>query len=82
MLKLALRTYMKKTQYGRLFMFSLYDQHPRTLDKLADYSAIKQDEQDIITNDTAYNSKEKSIGFRMIFLARRRAISLTITKSK
>ena len=30
-------------------MFSFYAQHPKTLDKLADYSAIKKVEQDIIT---------------------------------
>ena len=55
-------------------MFSFHDQHPITLDKLTDYSAIKQDEQDIKKlNDTAYNSKEKSIGFRMIFSVKKRS---------
>ena len=64
-------------------MFSFHDQHPITLDKLTDYSAIKQYEQDIKKlNDTAYNSKEKSIGFRMIFLVRRGAVSHIIAKSK
>lgn len=40
---------MNEDTYDSLFMFSSYDQHPRTLDELTDYSAIEQDDEDMIT---------------------------------
>ena len=46
----AIRAVMNEdNQWIHLSMFSSRNQHPRTLDKLADYSAIKQENTDMIT---------------------------------